>query len=279
METCCGSLSSQNEPTRKRMVYWYILETFPRLGRAPTIDEMVWDLFLQRDQITCLLNELTTQDAIRIEPTSYMILNAYPYSGFPTRHRVYFDEGTSLYCMCAVDTFYVPFLTGKDLTIHSHCFYSRSEIEIRIEDLKIIEAKPSYAVVWNSAAPYDCPKTNFFLSKDHFLKWKDKATHEQGQLYTLSEALEAGKRAADLIKQSRIGLNDILLAKADEPTCYCREVSKATLVAAIARGVSSLEAIQEETTACTGRWCKETNPRKECCHTEIEALIEVYSDM
>jgi hypothetical protein len=260
------------------MLYWYILEAFSRFGRAPTIDEMVRDLFFQRDQIKCLLNELTTQDAIRIEPISYMVLDAYPYSGVPTRHRVSLDNGPNLYCMCAVDTFYVPFLTGSDLTIYSHCFYSRSEIEIRIDGFKIHEAKPSDAVVWNSAAPYDCPKTNFFLSQDHFLKWKDGAAHEQGQLYTLSEALEAGKRAADHIKQSRVGLNNNLLAKADDLTCYCREVSKATLVVAIARGVSNLKAIQEETTACTGKWCKDLNPGKECCHKEIEALIKVYSE-
>jgi NAD(P)H-nitrite reductase large subunit len=72
-------------------------------------------------------------------------------------------------------------------------------------------------------------------------------------------------------------LNDILWAKSDEFTCYCREVSKATIIAAIARGALTLEAIQRETTACTGRWCEDMNPRKKCCQVEIEALLKVYS--
>jgi hypothetical protein len=259
------------------MIYWYILEAFPNLGRAPTINEMERDLLFRRDQIISILDSLVTNGSLRVEPVSYIILDVYPYSGVPTRHRIYLNDGRTLYCMCAVDTFYVPFLTGCDLTIRSHCFYCRSEIEISIKRHEISRAKPSHSVVWNSESSYDCPKTNFFCCEEHLLKWREKVSDEPGQMYSLADALNTGKEHADCIKQSKEGLNEILWAKADELVCYCRKVPKASIVAAFRRGAANLKEIQKETTACTGRWCKDTNPKKRCCHIEIEALIEAYS--
>ena len=277
MDTCCCPLKDSSEPIEIRSTYWYILEAFPTLGRAPTIEEMERDLFFRRDKIIRILNSLVTKGALRVEPASHMILDAYPYSGVPTRHRVCLDKGKNLYCMCAIDAFYVPFLTGSDLTIHSRCFYCHAEIEIGIKRHEISIAKPSPSVVWNSASSYDCPKTNFFCSEEHLSKWREKVPDEQGQLLTLPDALSAGKRAVERMKYSKDELNEILWANADELVCYCREVAKATIVGAIGRGAVSVEEIAKETLACTGGWCKDTNPRKRCCCTEIEALLEAYS--
>lgn len=62
-----------------------------------------------------------------------------------------------------------------------------------------------------------------------------------------------------------------------ELVCYCRQVPKATIVAAIRGGASSPQEIANETTACTGRWCEDMNPNKRCCCVDLEALIEAYS--
>lgn len=233
MRSCCGQLRDSNASVKTRMTYLYILDSYAKAGQAPTVDDIERDLFIQRDQIMSILDSLVAKGKLRVVPTSSVILDAYPYSGVPTRHRVYLDNGMILYCMCAVDTFYVPFLIGCDLTIRSHCLYCRSEIEIIIERHKICRAKSPHSVVWNSTASYDCPKTNFFCSKKHLMKWREKNTDEPGQIYTLLEALGAGKRGADRIRQSKEGLNEILWAKAGELVCYCREVPKATIVAAI----------------------------------------------
>ena len=276
IESCCGPLNDRSEPIKTSMTYCYILDAFPRLGRAPTLKEMEENLLLQKNQIMSILDSLVAKGSIRVEPTSYIILDAYPYSGVPTRHRVYLDNGRILYCMCAVDTFYVPFITGSDITIRSHCFYCRTEIEIYIEQHKISRVKPSHSVVWNSTAPYDCPMTNFFCCKEHLLKWREKNPDESGQIYTLDDAFNAGKRHSNHIIQLKEGLNEVLWAKANELVCYCREVPKATIVAAIMRGATNLKEIQKETIACTGGWCKDTNPKMRCCQIEIEILIEAY---
>ncbi|UCF69851.1 MAG: hypothetical protein JSW49_06525, partial [candidate division WOR-3 bacterium] len=182
-----------------------------------------------------------------------------------------------LYCMCAIDTFYVPFLTERDLTIRSRCFHCRAELEISIKECKIVDAKPSRSItIWKSAAEYDCPMTNFFCSKEHLTEWWKKASKEPGQPCNPVEALAHGRKTVESMYKSKAGLNEILWAKADELVCYCREVPKATIIAAIKRGASSVEEIAGTTTACTGGWCKETNPKKRCCCVDLEALLEAY---
>lgn len=222
VDSCCGPLADDCESVRTRVVYWHILEAFPNLGRAPTIQDIERDLFFQREQVIDILDALAARGALRVEPASHMILDAYPYSGVPTRHRVVFDNGTSLYCMCAVDTFYVPFLTQRDLTIHSHCFYCRRPIEIRTEGCAIVRAEPSDCVVWNSASSYDCPMTNFFCAEEHLLKWREDAPDEQGRILTLGEALSAGERAVERMRQSRAGLQEIQWAGASSCAIVAR---------------------------------------------------------
>lgn len=276
-DLCCRPLSTAVGSVTTRVAYWYILEAFPRSGKAPALEEMERDLVFPKDEIIRILDSLVAASAIRVQPSTHAILDAYPYSGVPTRHRVHLDSGTSLYCMCAVDAFYVPFLVEHDLTIRSRCFFCRSIVEVRVEGRAIVAAQPQQAVIWNSAASYDCPMTNFFCCEAHLLKWRETAADEQGQVYTLAEALNAGKTAAERMLKSREGLHEIQWVRADELVCYCREVPKATIVAAIARGASSPEEIARQTTACTGGWCEHTNPKKRCCCVDLEALIEAYS--
>ena len=122
-ESSCCPVGNGDASMLTEMVLWYVLDAFPHLGRAPRLEEMGGDLFLSGDLITGILDSLEAEGALRVEPTTNMILDAYPYSGVPTRHRVYLPERDHLYCMCAADTFYVPVLTGSDLTIRSRCFY------------------------------------------------------------------------------------------------------------------------------------------------------------
>ena len=108
------------------------------------------------------------------------------------------------------------------------------------------------------------------------MEWREAAPDEQGHVLTLAKALQRGKKAADRIMKLKDGLNDILWAQAHDLVCYCRQVPKATIVAAIARGASSAEDVAKETTACTGGWCERTNPKGRCCCVELEALVKVY---
>ena len=58
-----------------------------------------------------------------------------------------------------------------------------------------------------------------------------------------------------------------------ELICYCKQVTKETVVMAIRQGAETLKEIQELTTACTGNQCKELNPKGVCCSTDINKLL------
>jgi hypothetical protein len=278
VDFCCDRLWDGTESLKMRLMYWYILESFLLTGNVPTLEELEKELLLGRFQIQSILDALSNKEVIRLDSGSRRILDAYPYSSIPTRHRVRLANGTEIFSMCAIDAFYVPFLADCDITIRSHCFFCRSGIEIAVERKQISRASPADLMIWNSAAPYTCPSTNFFCSQEHLFRWREGNPGEPGQVFTVSDSLERGGKAVAGIKQSIEGLNKILWAKADELVCFCKEVPKAVIVGAINNGVSSLEGIAKETTACTGNWCESKNPNKRCCRIEIMALIEAYSE-
>ena len=68
------------------------------------------------------------------------------------------------------------------------------------------------------------------------------------------------------------------LAEDSQTVCFCRQVSKETIVEAIRNGCSTLAHIQDETQACTGNECSKLNPSGECCSGDIQELLEIYSE-
>jgi len=58
-----------------------------------------------------------------------------------------------------------------------------------------------------------------------------------------------------------------------EPICYCKGVTRATLVKAIHQGAQTLKELQATTEACTGNRCKELNPKGTCCSGDIRQIL------
>lgn len=72
--------------------------------------------------------------------------------------------------------------------------------------------------------------------------------------------------------------NPILTAPDETTVCYCGEVSKKTILAAIAQGHTTIKALKAVTGVCPeDSDCVKNNPQKRCCCTEINALINSYS--
>jgi hypothetical protein len=184
----------------RRYIYGYILEAFPRLGRAPTLDEISQDLQIGGDVVRGNLRALEADGALRLDTASGRILDAYPYSAVTTEHTVQIEGGPSLYSMCAIDAFYVPFLTESDVSVDSRCHYCGLGIHICVRRGAITGAEPSATVVWDSAATYDCPSTNFFCREEHLQLWLRGVPEEPGQMVDLGTALERGKDAAARIR-------------------------------------------------------------------------------
>lgn len=61
-----------------------------------------------------------------------------------------------------------------------------------------------------------------------------------------------------------------------EMVCYCSNVTKGQIWAALDRGAKTLGDIRRMTGACTKGNCKELSPRGQCCSPIILELIEAY---
>jgi len=59
----------------------------------------------------------------------------------------------------------------------------------------------------------------------------------------------------------------------EEIICYCGNVTKSDIEAAIFKGARTLKDVQETTGACLGNQCKEVNPKGRCCSTEINLML------
>jgi hypothetical protein len=103
--------------------------------------------------------------------------------------------------MCAIDCFYVPSLTDSDVTIYSTCHVCEREIEVQIAGQQALAVEPTSALVWDSDAPYDCPKTNFFCHQMHLDEWREQVPNELGEVCSIDRALQRGRVAAARIKQ------------------------------------------------------------------------------
>ncbi len=62
----------------------------------------------------------------------------------------------------------------------------------------------------------------------------------------------------------------------NEMVCFCNGVTKAEIVAAIKAGADDAKSVHHTTNAGFGGNCMELNPRKRCCHSDINALIRIY---
>ena len=197
-----GASGDRSKDTKIPMTYRYILGAFPRLGRGPTLAEMETDLSIGKERVLSILMTLQDEGAIRLDPLAVRIMSAYPYSADPTEHTVLLPSGRQVYCMCAIDAFYVPFLTGSTVCIRSRCFHCLSQIEIRVTRNQISVARPATSIIWDSAASDDCPKTNFFCSEEHLFQWWNGAPEEPGKTCSLDAALERGKIAVSRIREA-----------------------------------------------------------------------------
>lgn len=183
-----------------RAVLGEVLKSFPRSGTAPTPEELEEDLRLDGEQVRAVLLRLQASGFLRVDTRSGRIAEAYPYSSFPTRHEVSWAEGKQVYCMCAIDTFYVPFLNESDVRIRSICLHCETEIRLRVERERVCFVEPPGTLIWHSEAEYDCPNTNFFCNLDHLRAWRVRFPEERGRVCAVEEGLARGKEAVEQIR-------------------------------------------------------------------------------
>ncbi len=188
-------LNQSEDETRK-----YILKEFAKTGKPPSEKAITEAMRLPSLELAHhLVEKLHKMDILTKEGCE--IISAYPFSAKPTRHKVIFKDGHEVYALCATDALGIHFMLCKDITIRSRCPECENEIKIEVKDGKVASCVPEGVVEFVSSreqcgctAKTFCPFMNFFCSREHLEKWREKnPASGKGEMYQLHQVLEHGE--------------------------------------------------------------------------------------
>jgi hypothetical protein len=179
-----------------------ILEAYPRIGQAPSIDELALSTGFAPEQLRELVAKLKERDMVVLDRDDATLAGAYPFIDRPTEHRMKLGE-TALHAMCAIDALGTGAMLGTDVIIESACRSCDAPIRIETSDkgAALANHSPSSAVVWTGilyadrcAADSLCTVMAFFCSDAHLDSWRSGQTPRvSGFRLSMDEGLQMGR--------------------------------------------------------------------------------------
>lgn len=178
----------------------YILREFAKNGKAPASEKIMEGLGLSSvDTVNRAVEKLEMADILSRRGEE--IISAYPFSAIETQHKVIFEDGHWVYALCATDALGIHFMLNENIAVISKCPECRREIRIVVNDGYISSYNPEEIIEFvgnrergKCTAETLCPFINFFCSRKHLEKWREKnPEYRSGEIYSLSEALEHSK--------------------------------------------------------------------------------------
>lgn len=199
-ETVKGRLAEAKLDPLEDKIRKYILREFAKNGSPPTTGEIIKGLGLSSlHVVNQAIEKLQKADILLTKGDK--IICAYPFSTSETRHKVVFDDSHWVFALCATDALGAHFMLNEDITVISKCPECGKDIKIIVRGGHIDSRNPEDMVEFvserergNCAAETYCPFINFFCSRDHVEKWREKnPEYGKGELYSPNEALESSK--------------------------------------------------------------------------------------
>ncbi|MHA1564920.1 MAG: alkylmercury lyase family protein [Alphaproteobacteria bacterium] len=179
-----------------------ILEAYPRIGHAPSINELALATRFTPDRVRDLIAKLKARDMVVLDRDGAKLAGAYPFIDRATEHRMKVGE-TALHAMCAIDALGTGAMLGTDIVIESACRSCGAPIRIETRDMgaALGDHSPGRAVVWTGiqyadrcAADSLCTVMAFFCSGEHLDSWRDSQNPKpNGFRLSLDEGLQMGK--------------------------------------------------------------------------------------
>jgi Alkylmercury lyase len=199
-ETVKGSIAEAKLSPLEDEIRKYILRDFAKNGRPPSPEEILKELSVSSIDVVHQTNEKLQKFDI-ISKKKDKITSAYPFSATRTRHKVIFEDRHEVYALCATDALGIHFMLGEDIIIQSRCSECEKEMRIGVKNGKIDSCNPDGIVEFVSnrergvcAAETLCPFINFFCSGKDLEEWRKKnSEYKNGEIYSLSDALEHGR--------------------------------------------------------------------------------------
>lgn len=190
------------------LLHLFILETFAKTGRSPTLDQIQHQFQLATmSDAEARVTALERTGAIHRNPGDAVVTHAYPFSNDPTWHRVRLARGPQVYSMCAIDALGIPFMLGRDATISSRCAGCGNDVMVEVRGHKVVSHQPAQIVIWLAEVRKDClaatdlcPDLNFFCSPHHLGRWRDVARASGAEL-SLGESVIRAREIFEHVMQ------------------------------------------------------------------------------
>ena len=99
------------------------------------------------EKVDTLLDKLTEQGMIVVEPDSGRVVGSWGLSSVPTDHRLRI-RGRALYTWCALDAVGIPAALGEDARIASRCHQCGVPVNIEMAAGQMAHAVPSDVRLW-----------------------------------------------------------------------------------------------------------------------------------
>ena len=198
-DTVKGRIAEARLSPREDEVRKYILRDFARTGKPPSDQAIMEAMRLPSlEAARQIVQKLHEADILTQEGNE--IVSAYPFSAKATRHKVVFRDGREVYSLCATDALGIHFMLHENIIVRSRCPECEGEMRIDVKDGSVASI-PEGVVEFVSSreqcgctAKTFCPFMNFFCSREHLEKWREKnPAYGKGELYQLSQVLEHGK--------------------------------------------------------------------------------------
>lgn len=179
-----------------------IIESYPRMGHAPSVDDVAELTGFPSEQVRDLLSKLRARDMVVLDRDGTTLIGAYPFIDRITEHRVKVGE-TTLHAMCAIDALGTGAMLGRDVVIESVCRSCAAQIRVQTRGKGATPAShwPRSVVVWagiqyadRCAADSLCTVMAFFCSDAHLDSWRGSQAREpDGFRLSLEEGFQMGK--------------------------------------------------------------------------------------
>jgi DNA-binding transcriptional ArsR family regulator len=167
-----------------------------RRGEAPGVEELARDSGLGSSEVRGHLGAMAAIGMARLDESG-RVTASDGLSLMPTRHRLVL-EGVVLHTWCAIDAVGIPAALGADAVASTPCPQCgrRFELRFRQGELHADEALVAWAPgsACSNIVEEFCPEANLFCHREHLEAWRGQAGNPPGEILTVGQVLEQGRR-------------------------------------------------------------------------------------
>jgi len=183
-------------------VWRAVLQGFAAMARAPNTDGIAAAAGLPPSAVETALKRLRARDLVVLDERTGAVAAAYPFSEWPTGHRVRWD-GMAAEALCAIDALGMGAMLGRDTVVETACRHCGIPIRVatRRQGTELAAVAPEGTVVWagmayagNCGATSGCALKVFFCREEHLDAWREAGgASAPGFRLSVDEAHQVGR--------------------------------------------------------------------------------------